>query len=133
MQAELSIHCYLHKCDVEFDADHDACHPLDQTQLYCPQLADELRELYQRSAVVDLAARKALGRRWRAEHPEETRMFPAGYLKTDGWTFEQYPENYRSSLMEIDRQIEVASDRDLKSWVVRLAATKEVKHEHASN
>jgi hypothetical protein len=132
MQAVLTIHCHKHGKEVEFYADDDALGPLDSTQLLCPGLSDEVKKLHERSNAIDLMARKQLALRWAAEHPDEVRLLPSGYMKTDGWTFEQYPLGLQRTLQSLDQQEERLADECLASWTVELTSAEEVNDEHAS-
>jgi hypothetical protein len=131
-QAALTVHCLVHDVDVEFYPDDDALSPLDLLQLRCPGLDPVIRRLHEQSALTDMLARKSLGLRWRAEHPDEARLLPADYVKIDGWTFDEYPEGYKLTLQSLDQQEEREADECLASWVVSLTIAKEVKREHAS-
>jgi hypothetical protein len=126
-RAQLSVRCNYHNCDLEYYPDEDATGILDRLQLVCPGLSPMIRDLHAQSARLDHMARKWLGKQWLADNPAQAKMYPKDYVPTDKWSYEQYPDNYKQALQELDRQEEEAAEACMNSWVVRLTIREEVR------
>lgn len=123
-RAQLKIYCRAHKCTVEYwqndlgDRESDAL--LDKESLSCPGAGEESVKLYNAMHAIARGASAAALQRWREEHPEETDLYPAGYVPNIAE--EYWPEWFRTEHEKLRQEANRLTNQDCKSWTVTLEA-----------
>ena len=134
-QANLTIHCMIHSCDIEYEASMDSVHILDKLQLYCPGLNRAIMGIHRQIDRVNELRSSEQALAYRACHPEEVAQMPRDWMPGNSTTIEDLDEAGRVRVQPfVDRIADLYSlidkytDECYNSWVITLERKEDNEH-----